>query len=252
MLIRTSAAALAVFVASGAIANPGVVYNDALNDISNNLTSGNGTLDLVSMEVSNTATDLVFSLRVNGDLTGASATDWGKFMIGIATGNGAGTTSGNGWGRPINMNAANGGMTHWIGSWVDGSSTGAPIGGAEAYSNGNGGWNRLGATWDGASPFPGSLNVSTRTIDFTVSLASLNLSAGSTFYFDAYSSGGGGSDSAIDALANPGASVQNWGDSYTSSAPNIFSYTISQVPAPGALALLGVAGVAAGRRRRKA
>ena len=86
MLIRTSAAALAVFVASGAIANPGVVYNDALNDISNNLTSGNGTLDLVSMEVSNTATDLVFSLRVNGDLTGASATDWGKFMIDIATG----------------------------------------------------------------------------------------------------------------------------------------------------------------------
>ena len=39
-------------------------------------------------------------------------------MIGIATGNGSGITSGNGWGRPINMSAPNGGMTHWIGSWV--------------------------------------------------------------------------------------------------------------------------------------
>lgn len=252
MLIRTSAAALAVFVASGAIANPGVVYNDALNDIASNIATGNGTLDLVSMEVSNTATDLVFSLRVNGDLTGASATDWGKFMIGIATGNGTGTTSGNGWGRPINMSAANGGMTHWIGSWVDGSSTGAPIGGVELYNRSNSAWNRLGASWDSGSPFPGSLTVATRTVTFSVSLSSLGLSAGSTFYFDAYSSGGGGADSAIDALANPGVSVQNWGDSYTSSAPNIFSYTISQVPAPGALALLGVAGVAAGRRRRKA
>jgi hypothetical protein len=80
-------------------------------------------------------------------------------------------------------------------------------------------------------------------------MASLGLSMGDTFYFDAYSSGGGSGDGAIDALANPNVSVQGWGDSYTSSAPNIFSYTI---PAPGALALLGVAGIAAGRRSRKA
>jgi uncharacterized protein (TIGR03382 family) len=73
---------------------------------------------------------------------------------------------------------------------------------------------------------------------------------GDTFYFDAYSSGGGGGDGAIDALANPNVSVQGWGDSYTSNVTNgIYAYTI---PAPGALALLGLAGVAAGRRARKA
>ena len=66
-----------------------------------------------------------------------------------------------------------------------------------------------------------------------------------------HASGGGGSDSAIDALANPNASVANWGDSYTSNSSNgIFSYTV--VPAPGVLALLGLAGLSRGRRSRKA
>ena len=54
---------------------------------------GGGTLDLVSMEVSNTATDIVFKLTVNGSF---SNVDWGKFMVGIATNNGTGTSTGNG------------------------------------------------------------------------------------------------------------------------------------------------------------
>jgi hypothetical protein len=238
MLIRTSGAALAAFVASTAFANPGILastYNDAANDIANGIATGGGTLDLLSMEVSHTATDLVFSLRVNGNVTGNGSVDWGKFMIGIATGNGSGTTSGNGWGRPINMSAPNGGMTHWIGSWVDGG------GGSQLWTHGSGSWS--GPASLAAFGFSGN------TITYTVSMASLGLSMGDTFYFDAYSSGGGGGDGAIDALANPNVSVQGWSDSYTSSAPNIFSYTI---PAPGALALLGVAGITAGRRARKA
>jgi hypothetical protein len=243
MLIRTSGAALAAFVASTALANPGILastYNDAANDIANGIATGGGTLDLLSMEVSHTATDLVFSLRVNGNVTGNGSVDWGKFMIGIATGNGSGTTSGNGWGRPINMSAPNGGMTHWIGSWVDGG------GGLELRTHTNQ-WNLTGASYSGN--FPGSFQFAGNTLTYTVAMASLGLSMGDTFYFDAYSSGGGPSDGAIDALANPNVSVQGWGDSYTSSAPNIFSYTI---PAPGALALLGVAGITAGRRARKA
>jgi hypothetical protein len=238
MLIRTSGAALAAFVASTAFANPGILastYNDAANDIANGIATGGGTLDLLGMEVSHTATDVVFSLRVNGNVSGNGSVDWGKFMIGIATGNGSGTTSGNGWGRPINMSAPNGGMTHWIGSWVDSG------GGSQLWTHGNGSWS--GPASLAAFGFSGN------TITYTVSMASLGLSVGDTFYFDAYSSGGGGGDGAIDALANPNVSVQGWGDSYTSSAPNIFSYTI---PAPGALALLGVAGIAAGRRARRA
>ena len=51
--------------------------------------------------------------------------------------------------------------------------------------------------------------------------------------------------SAIDALSASSPSVANWGDTFTTTTG--FSYTV--VPAPGALALLGLAGL--GRRSRK-
>jgi len=102
--------------------------NDATGEAGggpNNIPTAGGTLDIVKMEVGDTATDVVFKLTVNGDV---SATNWGKFMVGIANGKGGatgGTKTGNGWSRPINLDAgSNGGMTHWIGSWVDGG-TGA-------------------------------------------------------------------------------------------------------------------------------
>jgi len=222
-------------------ANPGiegVSYSDSANDIASGIATADGTLDILGMEVSHTATDVIFSMTVNGNV---NTTNWGKFMVGIATGNGASTTSGNGWGRPINMDAPNGGMNIWLGSWVDGG------GGAE-FRTFDGNWNLSGATYNGN--FPGSYSFSGNTITWTLSMAAMGVGMGDTFYFDAYSSGGGGGDGAIDALANPNVSVQNWGDSYTSNVTNgIFSYTI---PAPGALALLGLAGVAAGRRARKA
>ena len=222
-------------------ANPGiegVSYSDSANDIASGIATADGTLDILGMEVSHTATDVIFSMTVNGNVNN---TDWGKFMVGIATGNGPSTTSGNGWGRPINMDAPNGGMNIWLGSWVDGG------GGAE-FRTFNGNWNLSGATYGGN--FPGSYSFSGNTITWTLSMAAMGVGMGDTFYFDAYSSGGGDGDGAIDALANPNVSVQNWGDSYTSNVTNgIFSYTI---PAPGALALLGLAGVAAGRRARKA
>ena len=205
-------------------ANPGVVYNDATGDINPSIaTTGGGTLDLVRMEVSHTATDLVFALTVNGNV---SSTDWGKFMIGISNG-GAGNTSvnGNGWARPINMGSPTGGMTNWIGSWVDSG------GGAENRSWATS-WGLVGATYN--SNF-GSFAIASgaqSTITYTVSMASLGLAEGNTFYFDAYSSGGSSTDSAVDALANPNFAISSWGGPYTSSsATGIYSYTI---PAPAA------------------
>ena len=221
-------------------ANPGVVYNDATGDINPNIGTGNGTLDLVRMEVSHTATDLVFALTVNGNV---ATTDWGKFMIGISNGS-AGDTSvnGNGWARPINMGSPTGGMTNWIGSWVDSG------GGAENYSWAPSSWGRVGATYN--SNF-GSFAIASgaqSTITYTVSMASLGLAEGNTFYFDAYSSGGSSTDSAVDALANPNYAISSWGGPYTSSSTTgIFSYTI---PAPGVIALLGVAGLVGARKRR--
>ena len=237
--LSVAASALLAGVALQAHAAPGVTtFNDAINDIAPGISTGNGTLDLVKMEVSNTATDVVFQLTVNGNI---GSTDWGKFMIGIANNKGYGTSSSDGWARPITM-SANGGMTNWIGSWVDGG------GGAENRSNQTS-WGLTGATYNGN--FGGfSLSAGAQsTITFTVSIASLGMSIGDTFSFDAYSSGGGGGDSAVDALANPNVSITSWGQPYDSGASNSFSYTLSAVPAPGAIALIGVAGLL-GRRRR--
>ena len=72
-------------------ANPGIVYNDATGDIEPGISTGGGTLDLVSMEVSNTSTDIQFKLTVNGNI---GTTDWGKFMVGIANNKGNGTNPG--------------------------------------------------------------------------------------------------------------------------------------------------------------
>jgi hypothetical protein len=216
-------------------ATPGVTYNDAINDIAPGLSTGNGTLDLVKMEVSNTATDVVFQLTVNGNI---GSTDWGKFMIGIANNKGNGTSSSDGWGRPITM-SANGGMTHWLGSWVDSG------GGSQLWTNGSSGWSGP------ASPAGFTLSAGAQsTVSFTASIASLGMSIGDTFAFDAYSSGGGSGDSAIDALANPNFAVSNWGDAYNSGTSTSFTYTLGAVPAPGAIALIGAAGLLA--RRRKA
>jgi hypothetical protein len=165
-------------------------------------------------------------------------------MIGISS-SGTKTATGNGWGRPINM-SSNGGMTHWIGSWVDGG------GGGQLWTNGGSGWS--------GPASPAGFAVSggaTSTITYTVSRASIGMIGDGTLYFDAYSSGGQGGDGAIDALSRSNATVSNWGDSFTtsgiasgtsaSSTGGAFAYSI---PAPGAFALLGVAGLLGARRRR--
>jgi hypothetical protein len=237
--LSVAASALLAGVALQAHAAPGVTtFNDAINDIDPGISTGGGTLDLVKMEVSNTNSDVMFKLTVNGNI---GSTDWGKFMIGIANNKGYGTSSSDGWGRPITM-SANGGMTNWIGSWVDGG------GGAENRSNQTS-WGLTGATYNGN--FGGfSLSAGAQsTITFTVAIASLGMSIGDTFSFDAYSSGGNNGDSAVDALANPNVAITSWGQPYDSGASNSFSYTLSAVPAPGAIALMGVAGLL-GRRRR--
>jgi len=232
----TCAAAVAAAITTLANSEPSVVFTDATGDIAPGLATANGTLDIVSLEISNTLTDIVFKLTVNGSV---STTDWGKFMIGISNG-GAASNNGNGWGRPINMDSPNGGMTRWIGSWVDGG------GGAENRDFTAGSWGLTGATYNGDF---GGFTFGGNEIIYTLSLASLGLNVGDTFYFDAYSTGGGGGDGAIDALANPNISVNGWGDTYTSGGSNpILSYTV--VPAPGVIALAGVAGLLRRRRAR--
>ena len=243
LLFTFVTAALAVS-SSFAVQGTTSPYTDAVGDIDPGISTTAGTLDMLGMEVTNDSTDITFTLTVNGDV---STTDWGKFMVGIATG-GTGTTTGNGWSRPINLSSPVGGMDYWIGSWVDGG------GGAEFY-------NYDGIGWTGPSSLAGFSFAAgaSSTISFTLTLSSLGLAPNDVFYFDAYSSGGGGGDSAIDVLANPNISITDWGQTYTSSTTGdaglgLNSYQV--VPEPTTYALLalgalGVAGYAARRRARK-
>lgn len=218
-------------------------YTDAVGDIDPGIANAGGTLDILGMEVTNDATNLFLTLTLNGDI---SATDWGKFMIGFSTGSTATINTGNGWGRPIQLNSPLGGMDYWIGSLVD-------SGGESQLWSFDVLWTNNGAL-PGYSLSPGT----TSTIAYTVTLSSLGLSPGDTFYFDAYSSGGGGTDSAVDALANPNVSITAWSDPYTSSTTanggvGLNSYLV--VPEPTtigflALAAAGVAGYALRRRSR--
>jgi hypothetical protein len=215
-------------------------YTDAIGETIN---SASGTIDFVGAEVSNTATDLVISLKVNGNV---GTTDWGKFMIGIATTKTDGTTSGNGWNRPINLSAPSGkGMDFWTGAWVDGG------GGSELhkYTSGTptGSWSNIGSS----NQQIGTYATDKSLLTYTYSLATLGVTVGDTIYFDAYSSGGGGTDGAIDALANSAQSISDWGNSYTSSGSNLNSYTLVPEPSTGMLMGLGVAGLLVVRRFRK-
>ena len=260
-----AALATTVFGAQGSTSP----YSDAIGDIDPGITTAGGTLDIVGMEVSNTLTDIAFKLTVNGNVT---SPDWAKYMIGIATQKTDGTLTGNGWGRPINLSFDNDpfaasivGMNHWVGSWVDGSSQ-KPKGGSELYTydNGSSAWVANGKSWDGGNPYPWPYTVTAgaqSTVEWSFPLALFNLVPGNVIYFDAYSSGGGGGDAAIDSLANPNVSVTNWGETYTSYAtgaggPGLNAYTVSAVPEPSSMAAVGLAGAAiAGhlmRRRRSA
>jgi hypothetical protein len=192
-------------------------------------------IDITSVEVSNDSTDIMFKINLNGD---PIATDWGKYLVAIDSVPG-GDPVGNGWGRPISMPS---GMDYFIGSWVDWDD------GAEVYS-----WN--GASWDldlatynappDDMPFPAK---TTSSVTLKTSLASLGLSYGDPILFDVWTTGGGGTDSAIDALSDPGTTIADWAGPYVSGNP--LAYTVA-VPEPATIALggLGLAALLVMRRR---
>ena len=205
-----------------------VTYTDSSGDLGGGATAT--ILDITSVEVTAGASDLNFKINLAGDPT---VTDWGKYCIGISTGPG-GDTVGDGWVRPIGMNASGNGMNYWIGSWAD-SGNGAEI---HPYT---GSWGLQDATY-GSNPdlLTFSKDTSSVTIDFQY--AGLGLAPGSTFYFDVYTTGGGSGDTAIDALDNPGVTVAGWSDPYNS-GDALNSFTIP-VPEPSTWVLVAFGGLA--------
>jgi len=205
------------------------IYNDSVNDVFTG--AGGGILDIVSVEVTNDATDISFKFTLAGDV---DATDWGKYMVAIDSVVG-GDSAGNGWGRPISMSA---GMDSWLGGWADSGN------GMELY-NWAGSWpfppNE--ATWNGSTTISASKSGTMFTL--TTTLANLGLGLGDSFLFDAFSSGGGGGDGAVDSLGNPNQNIGDWGE-FSDATP--LKYIV--VPEPATLAFIGLAGLALIRRRR--
>jgi hypothetical protein len=190
-------------------------YGDASFDMFDN---GFDNLDITNVAVSDDGVNMTIAVTTRG------FQNWTKYMMYFNT-TGTGTTS-NGWGRPVNLTSN---IDYYVGSWVD-----APSDNAQLWSWA-GAWNQTGTL---------SNSVAGNTVSFTLSLASLGLSAGQTIYFDVATSGGG-NDPGVDHLSRSDAATPGWGTASTSG--DFLAYTT--VPTPGALALLGLAGLA-GRRRR--
>lgn len=217
MKFRTSISTLATAAALGAASQlNAALYTDSSNDLFDN---GLANLDIESVEVTDNGTDLTIAVTTRG------FQNWSKYMMYFDTA--AGGTTSNGWSRPVNLTSE---IERYIGSWVD-----APTGNTQVWSYGSG-WNM-----DSQSI---SNSVSGNTVTWTVSFAALGLTAGQTFYFDIATSGGG-NDPGVDHLSRADQATPGWGTASTSG--NFLAYTT--VPTPGALALLGLAGLA-GRRRR--
>lgn len=205
-------------------------YEDASGDI---FDSGLSNLDFLGAEITNDGDNLFVVASLNADL---SAINWGKYLIFIDSGDG-GAMSGpegndpfnNPWGRRVSADV---GINAFVGSWIDAD------GGALGYLWNGGGWDET------SSGAPDLSQAGMGQITWTLSLDSLGLSIGDTFNFDLASTGGGAGDPAIDFLSTD--VVQDgWGNNSTS--PMAFSYTV--VPAPGVLALAGLAGLTTRRRR---
>ncbi len=215
-----------------------VIYNDALGDVNAPMTTyGNANVDLASLEITNTATSISFKFATNSP--SITSPDWIKLNVVMRLGGGpldAGA-NGNGWSRPY---ALAGGADRFIGGWVDGG------GGFEARQYNGTAWNLNGATYNSTAGMSASVvgNMATYTVD----LATLGLSLGDTFTFDATTTGGGNNDGAWDPLSMSTGQVT--APDQASVLGSNLQYTV--VPEPASMTALALGAAAMLRRRKRA
>ncbi len=213
---------LAMFVVAPAL---GSVYTDPEGDIA----TGNPNLDITSVEISDNGTDLVVRMTV-ADLNA----DWGNYLFFMDAWAGGSGDNDNPWGRDI---SGLGGMDIFVGSWLNGG------GGADSYEFGASGWGNL--------PYAVSVwaDWGNNTIqwNFYDLVAGLTLNGITGFDYEAATTGNNWGDPAIDLIGAEGVQP-GWGNG--SHSIDLLHYDFTTVPAPGALALLGIAGLASRRRRR--
>ena len=207
-----------VSAAAIATAAQGTIYTDSTFDLFDN---GLDNLDISQVDINDDGTNLSIAITTRGFQT------WTKYMMFFDT-SGSGTST-NAWSRPVTLTSN---IDYFVGSWVDTSTNNSQF------------VSWTGSAWNWGSESTLSNSVSSNTVTWSFSLASLGLSAGQTFYFDVATSGGG-NDPGVDHLSRSDMATSGWGSPSTSGT--FLGYTT--VPAPGAIALLGLAGLF-GRRRR--
>ncbi|MBO6739390.1 MAG: PEP-CTERM sorting domain-containing protein [Phycisphaerales bacterium] len=196
-------------------------------------------LDITMVEVTNDANFIYFDIHVDADI---DATNWGKYIIGLDTGRNAGdnSTDPGSWNRNVDWGR---GITDFVGSWADDGGSGA---GGELRSWDGAAWNLTDATYAAGTDINADDSGHASGIQrIGLSLASLGLSVGDTIEFDVFATGGG-ADPGVDHLSRSDFATDDWANQST--AGDFLSYTI--IPAPGSMALLGLGGLAAARRRR--
>jgi hypothetical protein len=197
-------------------------------------------LDIMSVTVTNDATNLYFDIQLNADI---DATAWGKYVVRIDTGRNAGVnnTDPGSWNRNVDWGR---GITDFLGTWADDGGSGM---GGELRQYDGANWGLTDATYLGGGLIGGSdAGHAAGVQSVWVNLAALGIGVGDTIEFDVFSTGGSGGDPGVDHLSRSDASTNDW--AVQSVAGTFLSYTI--VPAPGAGAVLGLAGLAGLRRRR--
>ena len=238
--MKALALALPLAIASTGFAGllGGSVYSDATGDLFDN---GLTNLDIVSVEMSNDDSFLYISVLLGANLDDTSGGQgWGKYAVGINNMQGGPEVNGNAWGRNIDWMR---GITHWSATWADDGGSGV---GGEVYHWDGSAWVLDGATYAGSTNIFGDYTGHADGYQrWAISLATLGVGVGDTIQFDVISTGGGGGDPGVDHLSRFDPATPGWGTQ--SVAGSFLSYTV--VPAPGAVALLGLAGLA-GRRRR--
>lgn len=193
-------------------------YSDSTGDLFDN---GFTNLDITNVSVWNDANYIHFAV------TTAAFSNWTKYAIFLSVpGSGPTGAASNPWGRPHNSDTP---VNYFMGSWVDQGSDNMQV------------WNVNSAGW--AQTGGGSNSVSGNTVTFSIGFTT---TPGSTILFDVGTSGGG-ADPFVDLLSRSDQSTSGWGSA--SNAGTYRSYTFTGVPAPGAIALLGLAGMISRRRR---
>ena len=202
----------------------GDIYYDPVGDIA----TGNPNLDITQVEMTTSGWDLQVTITLD-----SLDADWGNYMIFMEYGDdylgefGA-PDNDNPWGRNV---AGYAGFDAFTGIYLSGG------GGMLQYAWGGDSWNEV---------YSSSVNIDWDNNSITISYMDLAYALGAsgvtTIGFEVGTTGGNWGDPAIDLLGGEG-TQSGWGG--VSVITDLQYFTI---PAPGALALLALAGL--GRRRR--